>query len=174
MYKVLFFHRGDTEAPQRPQRSERRKHDAFFQRGHRGTAFFLLMHEHESGLRPRFQPKSRSIYRFDDQHVSLLLESQRIVNRSTLLACPFPDTTEMNRVVRNAWKEAQELLDADGDLCEDVGRTPSLAVASQVRTTKDGLCIISYLTNLIKFSNSQLRSFHHRIRSHLFVACRNL
>src|SRR5258708_11878188 len=40
---VPFFHRGDTEAPQRPQRSERRKRDAFFQRGHRGAAFFLLM-----------------------------------------------------------------------------------------------------------------------------------
>src|SRR5258708_27530846 len=43
MYTVPFFHRGDTEAPQRPQRSQRRKRDAFFQRGHRGRIFFLLM-----------------------------------------------------------------------------------------------------------------------------------
>src|SRR6267143_4923 len=47
MYTVPFFHRGDTEAPQRLQRPQRRKRDAFFQRGHRGRILFLLMNKTE-------------------------------------------------------------------------------------------------------------------------------
>src|SRR5260221_14752218 len=99
MYTVPFFYRSDTEEPQRPQRPQRRKRDAFFQRGHRGAAFFLLMAGHlgraitlELIVRKYYWPTMRKeVDQFvRNCHTCTRAKTQRQVPAGTLKSLPIP------------------------------------------------------------------------------------